>query len=92
MARTLMVLPRTKKQCFFVRFKGSGQKPHPTDSELRMCWDPRGNFTWKNVLRADNARIKFRLRQATIAKQYSLAVRTKSARPNEVFERASGEP
>jgi len=35
-------------------------------------------------MRADNARIKFRLRQATIAKQYSLAIRTKSARPNKV--------
>ena len=33
-------------------------------------------------MRADNARIKFRLRQATIAKQYSLATTTKSARPN----------
>jgi hypothetical protein len=87
-----MGVTQNEKAMLFCSLQRVWAEAHPTDSELRMCWDLRGNFTWKNVMRADNARIKFRLRQATIAKQYSLAVRTKSARPNEVFERASGEP
>ena len=84
MAGTLMGATQNEKAMLFRSLQRIWAEATSHGFGITNVLGPSWHFTWKNVLRADNARIKFRLRQATIAKQYSLAIRTKSARPNKV--------